>query len=130
MPGKEPAPFSRLAEELIGDFRRVPFRDPARMRRRPTQDLSGVVEELRQKYRIGREAPEDVIRARWAEIVGPASAAYSQAARLDQNGRRLVVLAAHSVVRSELFLHRELIVEKLRALPGCSGLKTLLIRAG
>jgi len=41
-----------------------------------------------------------------------------------------VVAAAHAVVRNELFHHRQAIVEKLRQLPGCKGVKLLNLRAG
>jgi len=42
----------------------------------------------------------------------------------------LVVLVSHAVVRNELFLHRDSILEKLRKLPGCSALKGIALRAG
>jgi hypothetical protein len=62
-------------------------------------------------------------------LVGPANAAYSNAVRLDR-GRRLLVHASHSVVRSELFLHRAAIVERIQKLPGCSEIKEIFVRAG
>ncbi|HEX3730354.1 MAG TPA: DciA family protein [Opitutaceae bacterium] len=122
--------FSRRAEEAIGDFRGIPPVDPAKMKRRPTQDIAGLIDALKAKHHIGSTAPEDVIRERWAEIVGPANAAYSHAAQFDQEGRRLLILASHSVVRSELYLHRLMILDKIRLIPGCSQIKFLLIRAG
>ncbi|HTQ32179.1 MAG TPA: DUF721 domain-containing protein [Opitutaceae bacterium] len=125
----EPIPFSRVAEQLIGEFRGVPFNEPARMRKRPTTALGPLIEELLVKHRIGRVSPEDALRERWPELVGPANAAYSHAAYIDARGR-LTVLAAHAVVRHELFLHRETIVARLRAVPGCGHVRELVIRAG
>lgn len=130
MDERKPPSFSPSAENAIAEFRGLPAGEPPRMRRRPTRELASVLEEIRVKYRIGRDAPEDAIRNRWPEIVGAANAAFSQAARLDQGGRRLIVLVDNSVVRSELFLHRDLILERLRQLPGCSGVKILHIRTG
>jgi hypothetical protein len=127
---KEPVHFSRSAEELIGDLRGASFREPRKQKLRPTQKLAGVVEDLVSKYQIGRASPEQTIRDRWVEIVGPANAAYSHAARLERGGRSLVVLVGHSVVRNELFLHRQTIVEKLRQLPGCREVKELNLRVG
>jgi hypothetical protein len=129
MPSDEPAAFSKLAEELIGDFRGVPFQEPRRQKKRPTKDLSVLVEQLLQKYQIGRDAPEHTIRARWSEVVGPANAAYAHAVQIDARGR-LLVLVSHSVVRNELFHHRKTIVERLRQLPGCDHVRDLLLRAG
>ena len=43
---------------------------------------------------------------------------------------RLTVLAGHAVVRNDLFIHRQLIVERIRKLPGCTHVRELNIRAG
>lgn len=124
----QPHQFSKLAEELIGDLRRADSPEPRRSVKRATKPLADAVEELMIKHQIGRPSPEQSIRDRWAELVGAANASYSHAARLERG--RLVVLAAHAVVRNELFLHREQIVERIRKLPGCEGLKSLNIRHG
>lgn len=126
---KEPTHFSKLAEELIGQLRGVPFKDPPRQVKRPAQDLGTVVEQLMVKHQIGRSSPEQTIRDGWAEVVGPANAAYSHAVRID-NGRRLIVQVTHAVIRNELFLHRAEIVARLQKLPGCGSVTELHIRAG
>jgi hypothetical protein len=123
-----PHQFSRIAEELVGDLRGVPFDDPKRARKRATQPLTAVIEQLLQKHQIGRESPEHTIRARWTEIVGAANASYSHAATIERN--RLVVLAAHAVVRNELFHHRTEIVDRIQKLPGCAHVKALNLRSG
>ena len=122
-----PHQFSKAAEKVIAEFRRLGSNDPARMRQRPTQELSALVDELRTKHRIGRSAPEEAVREQWAELVGGANAAYSHAARLE--GRRLIVLVSHGVVRNELFLNRAQIIERIRKLPGCGTVTELHIRA-
>jgi hypothetical protein len=124
----QPHAFSKLAEQLVGDLRGVPFDEPARSRKRPTQPLSVVLDQLLQKHQIGRSSPEQTIREQWAELVGSANASYSHPARIERN--QLVVLAAHSVVRNELFHHRAEIVARIRKLPGCSNVKALNLRAG
>lgn len=124
----QPHSFSKIAEELVCDLRGIASQEPVRARKRPTQPLASLVEELLQKHQIGRESPEYIIRERWVEIVGAANAAYSHPARLERN--MLTVLAAHSVVRNELFHHREEIVARLKKLPGCEKIKALNLRAG
>jgi hypothetical protein len=42
----------------------------------------------------------------------------------------LTVLAAHSVVRNELFHHRDEIVARIRKLPGCAAVKAISLRVG
>ncbi len=129
MPPTEPAKFSRVAERMIADLRRLPETTPPRMRRRPTRELAGLVEELLIKHQVGRPSVEQTIRDRWPELVGAANAAYSHAAQLDPRGK-LAVLVTHSVVRNELFLNREMIVDRIRALPGCGGVRSLQFRNG
>ena len=137
----EPRQCSRLAEELIGDFRHLSETpkgernlegrrpDPRRAGDRAAQPLAELMGPLLVKYKIGIESAEQTIRDHWPEIVGPANAHYSHAAMIDARGK-LAVLASHSVVRNELFLHRKLIVEKIRKLPGCGHVRALLLRAG
>jgi len=127
-----PHQFSRLAEELVGELRGVPFTEPRRSRKRATQPLATLVEQLRQQHHIGRQSPEQTIRDHWREIVDPnggtANSSHSHPARIERN--MLTVLAAHSVVRNELFHHRAEIVARVRQLPGCGHVKALNLRAG
>ncbi len=120
--------FSKLAEQLVSELRRVPFDEPARSKKRPTQTIAAVVEALMDKHQIGRDSPEQTIRDNWRELVGATAAAYSHPARLERN--LLTVLAPHAVVRNELFMHREIIVERIRKLRGCGEIKALNLRAG
>lgn len=128
MSGEEPSTLSRLAEELVGDFRGLPFEESRRTKKRPTQPLTVLVEQLMVQHQIGRPSPEQAIRDNWVAIVGVANAQHSHAARIERN--RLLVLAAHSVVRNELFHHREEIARRIRALPGCDHVKSINLRAG
>ena len=124
----QPHQFSKIAEELVGELRRVPFEDPKRSKKRPSRPLAELIEELLQKNQIGRSSPEQTIRDHWVELVGSANASYSHPARIERN--QLVVLAAHAVVRNELFHHRAGIVERVKKLPGCAHIKSLNLRAG
>jgi hypothetical protein len=125
---EQPHQFSKLAEELVCDLRGIASEEPRRSKKRATQPLGTVLEQLLQAHQIGRSSPEQTIRDHWVELVGAANASYSHPARIERN--RLVVLAAHSVVRNELFLHREPIAAKIRQLPGCAHVKALHLRAG
>jgi len=125
----EPKEFSRTAEELIASLRRMPLEIPRGMRKRATKDLAPLIEEILVKNQIGRDSPEQTIREKWIEIVGPANAQYSHPARIERE-RSLVVLASHSVVRNELFHHRLLILGKVQKLPGCDHVREINIRAG
>jgi hypothetical protein len=125
----EPPQFSRAAEELIASLRRMPLEIPRGMRKRPTKDLGPLISQILVDNQIGCDSPEQTIRDKWSEIVGPANAQYSHPARIER-GRSLVVLASHSVVRNELFHHRMTILGKIQKLTGCDHVREINIRAG
>jgi len=128
-PLNEPHRFGKIAEDLIASLRRLPSEDPPRMRRRETAPIGALVEALQVKYGIGRATPEMAIRERWPEIVGTANASYSHAVRIEPSGR-LVIHASHSVVRNELFMNKEEILERIRQMPGCEAVKSLFLAQG
>ena len=120
--------FSKLAEKLINDFRNLPG-DPPKMRKRETKAIGEIIDSLQARHGIGRVTPEQTLRDHWPALVGTANASYSHAVRIDYN-RRLVVQVTHAVVRNELFLHREAILQRIQKLPGCSGVTELRVVAG
>jgi hypothetical protein len=122
----EPKEFSRAIENLIAGFRALP-EDEGRSRRRPTVDLGKLIDELLVKHRISHDSLEHSIRDKWPELVGVANASYSHPLAVEKS--LLVVLVSHAVVRNELFLHKAAILEKLRQLPGCGGIKGLALRS-
>jgi Dna[CI] antecedent, DciA len=123
----EPKEFSRAVENLIAGFRAVP-EDKSRSKRRKPTDLAALVDGLLVKYRISHDSLEHSIREKWPELVGVAHASYSHPVTVERG--LLVVLVSHAVVRNELFLHRQAILEKLRQLPGCAEIKGIALRSG
>ncbi len=123
----EPKEFSRAVENLIAGLRDLP-EDTSRARNRKASELTSLIDELLVKHRISHDSLEHSIRAKWAELVGVANAAYSHPLVVEK--KLLVVLVSHAVVRNELFLHKDAIVEKLRQLPGCAEIKGLALRSG
>lgn len=122
-----PKEFSHEVENLIASFRGLP-EDETKARHRKTQDLGKLIDELLVKYRISHDSLEHSIREKWVELVGAPNAAYSHPVVVERG--QLLVLCSHAVVRNELFHHRLQILEKLRKLPGCDGIKGLTLRAG
>jgi hypothetical protein len=123
---EDPKEFSRAIENLIAGFRALP-EDEGRSRRRPTVDLGELIDELLVKHRISHDSLEHSIREKWPELVGVANASYSHPLTVEKS--LLVVLVSHAVVRNELFMHKAAILEKLRQLPGCGGIKGLALRS-
>lgn len=125
---KEPHQFSRLAEELVASLRGITSEEPRRSKKRATQPLAAVVEQLMQKHQIGRSSPEQSIREHWSELVGSANASYSHAVSIERN--RLLILTSHAVVRNELFLNKDEIVARIRKIPGCEDVNSIHLRSG
>jgi hypothetical protein len=126
MNSDDPKEFSRAVENLIAGFRELPA-DNGRSKRRKTQELGPLIDELLVKYRISHDSLEHSIREKWPELVGVANATYSHPLVVERN--LLVVLVSHAVVRNELFHHRESILAKLKLIPGCAGIKGLALRS-
>lgn len=127
---KSPAQFSKLAEELIGDFRGVEVSEPRRQVKRRTQSAANVIEAIVNKYHLGDEAsPEQAIRERWPELVTPTLAAYSHVVEITKSGW-LMVMVSNAVAKQELSNNRRLFLRKIQAVPGCSHIKGLNLRAG
>jgi hypothetical protein len=122
----DPKEFSRAVENLIAGFRGLPT-DEGRSKRRKTIGLSSLIDELLVKHRISHDSLEHSIREQWSELVGVANATYSHPLTVERN--LLIVLVSHAVVRNELFMHRESVVEKLRKLPGCDHIRGLALRS-
>jgi hypothetical protein len=114
-------------ENLIAGIRDLP-EDTSRSKKRKPSELTSLIDELLVKYRISHDSVEHSIREKWAELVGVANASYSHPLVVEK--KLLVVLVSHAVVRNELFMHKDSIVEKLRKLPGCAEIKGLALRSG
>src|SRR6478609_3138622 len=124
---EEPKEFSRAIENLTAGLRELP-EDRGRSKRRKATELGPLIDELLVKHRISHDSLGHSIRDKWVELVGAANASYSHPLVVEKS--LLVVLVSHAVVRNELFQHKSAILEKLRKLPGCDGIKGLALRSG
>ena len=125
-----PPNFSKLAEELIGDFRGVETSEPRRQVKRATKSAADVIEALVNKYHLGDEAsPEQAIRERWPELVTPTLAAYSHVVEITASAW-LMVIVSNAVAKQELSNNRRLFLRNIKAVPGCGHIKGLNLRAG
>lgn len=119
--------FPRPIEDAVADFRGLP---------RPSEhewdsgasNMGSLMEVLLEKYKIGQERPEQTIMGAWREIMGE-NAARCAPERIDTQGR-LVVVVANPILRRELAFSRRPLVQKLRRLKGCEGIRDIEFRAG
>ena len=124
----EPKEFSRAVENLIAGFRDLP-EDPGRSRRRPTVNLTALIDELLVKYRISHDSLEHSIREKWPELVGAANASYSHPVVVEKRPAGRPRLARRRPQRA-LPCTRTRSSRKLRKVPGCTAIKGLALRTG
>jgi hypothetical protein len=118
--------FSRKVENLIAAFRGLP-RNRSRARERETRAGGELVYEILDKYRVGMATPEDAVREAWVSIVGEPNAAYCQPLRIER-GRVLVVGVSNPVVRQEMLFHRDVVLKRVRAIPACRQITSIVLR--
>jgi len=123
-----PHRLSRRAEDLVASFRHIASEDPQKIRLRPTQDLTALVEGLMVKFQVGRPSLEQTIRDHWAEIVKPVIAQYSHPLRIERGV--LWVRVSNSIAREELFWAKDRFVEQIRLLPGGTEVHALRVTTG
>ncbi len=120
--------FSRDVENLIAALRGLP-EDRTRSILREPRSSEDLMADLTRSYRLDGRTPEEAIQENWAQLVGNANAEYSRLMRIDER-RRAIIGVSNPIVRQELFFHRKEVLQRLRALPGCGGIRTILLRAG
>lgn len=130
MPDAKQPQFSKLAEELIGEFRGLDASQPSRQVKRRAKSSAEVIEGIVNRYHLGDEAsPEQSLRDRWSEIVTPTLAAYSHVVEISKSGW-LVVMVSNAVAKQELSNNRRIFLPRIKAVPGCEHIKGLSLRAG
>ncbi len=121
--------FPRHVQNLIANLRGLP-EQRGWSKPREMLPLDSVVETLVEKYNIGQEGVEETLMRNWRSAVGGHTAHRCRPQRLIDGGSRLLVFAANAVIRQELEFRKSAIVAKLRELPGCSGIRDLVVRVG
>lgn len=121
-------PFTRQVENLIANLRGFP-EDHGRSRIRPIRSIDDLVEKILVRHRVGKSSPEETIRDCWASIVGETNQQFAHPARIEE-GRCLVVMINDPVVRQELQFNKKLLIQRIRALAGCGGIREIILRSG
>ncbi len=121
-------PFSAEDLALIDRFRGAP-RNPIR-KTRPPDNMGHKMDRILSHLRVHHgETPERTILKHWKDLLGEERAGRCAPARLQRDGT-LVVLAPNPVVRQELSFDKRRLLRKIRGLPGCAFVKSILLRGG
>lgn len=119
--------FRRHVENLIANLRGLP-EDTSPPQYKHATGLDSLISVLEEKHAIHRETPERIIMRHWRAIVAE-DADRCCPEKLDPAGR-LVIRVANPVVRRELAFREREIVDRIRALDGCQGVRALVFLAG
>lgn len=120
--------YPRNARELIASLRGIEEPE-SRMKDRGTKGIDSLVETCIERYKIGRETPEEIIIRNWRTIVGEQFAHLCAPERIDTSGI-LLIKAPSAVARRELVFREDRIMTALRSLPGCAHIGGIALRAG
>ncbi len=87
-----------------------------------------LIEVIVANHRLLDARPEDMLMAHWQDVIGDAHASQCRPMKISRNV--LHVAAANAMVRSELSFKRKGIMDRLRQLPGFSGITEIRFSYG
>lgn len=96
------------------------------MRRRKTQKLGEVIKEYLQEVNIEKKLKEVELINSWEEIVGKPVANRTEKISIKEG--KLIVYLKSSVVRNELFMMREKLLEELNKRAGEELIKEIVLK--
>lgn len=123
--------FTHLTPEdqrCIALFRGHP-RDPVQKRWHPKSMDTLIARALKEFSVLESTTPEAQIRDHWVDIMGDCWSAHCVPAKIMSDGT-LIVLISNPVHRQEISFQKRAILRKIRNLPGCRHIKSLLLRGG
>ena len=118
--------FSKRAEDLIADFRGLPRVVTGSSRREPAP-LEGLLARLQEEYKLDQLSPERNLVENWERVFGPGLAARCHPVRI-KDDRALVISVTNQTLRSELQFRKRAILQRIRKLERCEGIRELVIR--
>jgi len=120
--------FSPKEERLIASFRGLPEEYPGYVDK-GSKTLGSLLETCIEKYKIGKNTPEETIQENWPRIVGPEFAKRCRPERIDHSGA-LIVQVPNSTVRRELIFAEDKMMTVIASLPGCHFINRVVLKSG
>ncbi|MBC2601475.1 DciA family protein [Puniceicoccus vermicola] len=125
---KKHRPFSAEDLAVIDRFRGLP-RNPIRKTRKPN-DLASSMDRILSSLRVTTEkTPEQTILQSWEYLIGKSYAKRCAPGRIERDGT-FIILAPNPIIRQELSLQKRRLLFKIRKLPGCLFVRSILLRGG
>ncbi|MBC2605800.1 DciA family protein [Pelagicoccus albus] len=124
----QPYKFRKSVERLISNFRGIPENYPGEAPK-TERDISGVVDRILAKYKIGVDSLEDRITQNWPQIVGAANARNCSPSRIEKE-RTLLIAVSNPVIRQELEFNKRLILQNLHKIEGGKKIRNIFFKSG
>ncbi len=96
------------------------------MKRKEAQTIGQFLDEFLKESNLGEKLQEDKLMRAWGELLGESISQYTT--RLYIQNRTLYVQLSSSVLRSELYMCRSMLVERLNKAAGATIIDTIIIR--
>ncbi|EDY84277.1 hypothetical protein VDG1235_3908 [Verrucomicrobiia bacterium DG1235] len=124
----EPYKFRKGVERLIANFRGIPENYEGEAPK-TEREMSGVLDRILTKYKIGVDSLEDRINASWPQIVGSANATNCSPSRIERE-RTLLIAVSNPIIRQELEFNKRLILQNLHKINGGKKIRTIVFKSG
>lgn len=110
--------FSRRIRNLIAVFRGLPI-DTSRSFLKRARPVGDTVTALMKKINVTAVRPEHSLQEHWEMIIGSYLSRRCHPVKIT-NDDVLIIHSANAVVRSELHMQKEKILERIHSLPRCA----------
>ena len=110
--------FSRRIRNLIAVFRGLPI-DTSRSFLKRARPVGDTVASLMKKISVTTIRPEHSLQEHWEMIIGSYLSHRCHPVKIT-NDDVLLIHSANAVVRSELYMQKEKILERIHSLPRCA----------
>jgi len=119
--------FNKSTEDMIADFRGLPRTVSASSRKPPTP-IENLLVVLKEQYKLEAPSPERSLVENWEHVFGPGLAGRCNPVRI-KDGRILIISVTNQTLRSELQFQKRAILNRIRQLEHCGGIRELRIRS-
>ena len=119
--------FTKRTEDIIADFRGLPRTVTHSSRKAPTS-LQSLLVVLKEQYKLDSPSPERTLVENWDDVFGSSLAQRCNPVRI-KDGHTLIISVTNQTLRSELQFQKRAILQKIRKLEHCGGIRELRIRS-
>ncbi len=93
-------------------------------------NVGDLVQAIFQKHHTQNCSLEQILVKHWTVIIGNRYASQARPLKLVKNNTQLLISADNPLVRQELLFKKKTLLENIRSIDGCSGIKEITLCTG